>query len=60
MDIIILIDHSGMFTIHSGNSQQVINNLDPRLEYCVAIAASTVAETSDFSDAQKVATCKYK
>jgi len=39
---------------HSGNSQLVINNLDPRVEYCVAIAASTVAGTSDFSDAQKV------
>ena len=45
---------------HSGNSQLqlVINNLNPRVEYCVAIAASTVAGTSDFSDAQKV-TCKY-
>jgi len=43
---------------HSGNSQLVINNLDPRVEYCVAIAASTVAGTSDFSDAQKVP-CKY-
>ena len=43
---------------HSGNSQLVINSLDPRLEYCVAIAASTVAGTSDFSDAQKVP-CKY-
>ena len=45
---------------HSGNSQLqlVINNLDPRVEYCVAIAASTVAGTSDFSNAQKVP-CKY-
>ena len=45
---------------HSGNSQLqlVINNLNPRVEYCVASAASTVAGTRDFSDAQKV-TCKY-
>ena len=47
-----------MIVTHSGNSQLVINNLDPRVEYCVAIAASTVAGTSDFSDAQKVP-CKY-
>ena len=43
---------------HLGNSQQLINNLDPRLEYCVSIAASTAAGTSDFGDSLKVP-CKY-
>ena len=41
-------------SVDKGNTQTVISNLDPGLEYCVAIAASTVAGTSGFSDTQKV------
>ena len=53
------IDHdletmSTTLSVDKENSQTVISNLDPGLEYCVAIAASTVAGTSDFSDTQKV------
>ena len=40
------------------NSQLVISDLDPRLEYCISIAASTVAGTGDFSNTQKVS-CKF-
>ena len=49
---------TNMMRTSSGNSQLVISNLDPRLEYCVAIAASTVAGISEFSEGQKVP-CKY-
>jgi len=41
-------------SVDKESTQIMINNLDPRLEYCVAIAASTVAGTSGFSDTQKV------
>ena len=39
-------------------SQLVISDLDPRLQYCIGIAASTVAGTGDFSNTEKVL-CKY-
>ena len=45
---------STTLSVDKENTQTVISNLDPGLEYCVAIAASTVAGTSDFSDTQKV------
>lgn len=38
----------------SENSQLVIGDSDPRLEYCVGIAASTMAGTSNYSDTVKV------
>ena len=43
-----------IFTTGSENSQLIINNLDPNLEYCVGIAASTISGTSDFSNKHKV------
>ena len=43
-----------VLTTSSQNSQLVISDLDPRLEYCVGIAASTVAGTSDYSATVKV------
>lgn len=51
---------ASMKTINSslGNTQLIISDLNPGLEVCVAIAASTVAGTSDFSKAKK-APCKY-
>lgn len=51
---------ASMKTINSslGNTQLIISDLNPGLEVCVAIAASTVAGTSDFSEAWK-APCKY-
>ena len=45
---------STTLSVDKESTQIVIKNLDPGLEYCVAIAASTVAGTSGFSDTQKV------
>ena len=45
---------STTLSVDKESTQIVINNLVPGLEYCVAIAASTVAGTSGFSDTQKV------
>ena len=45
---------STTLSVDKESTQIMINNLDPGLEYCVAMAASTVAGTSGFSDTQKV------
>ena len=41
-------------SVDQGETQLVITDLDSRLEYCVGIAATTVAGTSDYSAAVKV------
>ena len=41
-------------SVDQDETQLVISDLDPRLEYCVGIAASTVAGMSDYSAAVKV------
>ena len=41
-------------SVGQDETQLVISDLDPRLEYCVRIAATTVAGTSDYSVAVKV------
>ena len=43
-----------ILTTSSENSQLVISNLDPRLKYCVGIAASTMAGTGNYSATVKV------
>ena len=43
-----------ILTTSSEYSQLVISDLDPRLEYCVGIAASTVAGTGNYSATLKV------
>ena len=43
-----------ILTTSSEYSQLVISDLDPRLEYCVGIAASTVAGTGNYSATVKV------
>ena len=40
---------STTLSVDQNETQLVISDLDPRLEYCVGIAASTVAGTSDYS-----------
>ena len=48
------LEMSTTLSVDKESTQIVINNLNPGLEYCMAIAASTVAGTSGFSDTQKV------
>ena len=48
---------STTLSVDQDETQLIISDLDPRLEYCVGIAASTVAGTSDYSDTLKVS-CK--
>ena len=43
-----------ILTTSSENSQLVISDLNPRLQYCIGIAATTVAGTGDFSNTEKV------
>ena len=45
---------STTLSVDQNETQLVISDLDPRLEYCVGIAASTVAGTSDYSATMKV------
>ena len=45
---------STTLSVDQDETQLVISDLDPRLEYCVGIAASTVAGTSDYSSTLKV------
>ena len=45
---------STTLSVDQDETQLIISDLDPRLEYCVGIAASTVAGTSDYSDTVKV------
>ena len=47
-------DTNTILTTSSENSQLVISDLDPRLQYCVGIAASTMAGSGDFSNTEKV------
>ena len=48
------LEMSTTLSVDKESTQIVINNLNPGLEYCMAITASTVAGTSGFSDTQKV------
>ena len=48
------LDTNTILTTSSEDSQLVISDLDPRLEYCIGIAASTVAGSGDFSNTEKV------
>ena len=45
---------STTLSVDQDETQLIISDLDPRLEYCVGIAASTVAGTSDYSSTLKV------
>ena len=45
---------STTFSEDQNETQLVITDLDPRLEYCVGIAATTVVGTSEYSAALKV------
>ena len=45
---------STTLSVDQDETQLVITDLDPRLEYCVRIAATTVAGTSEYSSAVKI------
>ena len=45
---------STTLSVDQDETQLVISDLDPRLEYCVGIAATTVGGTSDYSATVKV------
>ena len=45
---------STTLSAHQNETQLVISDLDPRLEYCVGIAATTVVGTSEYSSTVKI------